>query len=76
MDGPENKLVMVDIQNGNRYIFYGSHHIFCDSNFVASFTVHGMMHGGEHVVWSLMVMENGRLGLLTHFFMSPVILPR
>ena len=50
-----------DKENESKYIFYGSHITFCNSNFVASSKMHGEMHGGRPVVQSLMAVENGAI---------------
>jgi hypothetical protein len=57
MDGPETEIVMVAIKMRINYFFL-SRLIFCNSNFVALSTMYGEMHGGRHVVQSLMVVEN------------------
>ena len=68
MNRIENELVTVAIKHEIKCIFYLSHLIFCNSNSAASSTMHGEMHGGEWVVPSLMVVENGAIGFVCTIF--------
>ena len=46
MDGPENELGMVVLKKRINAFFPGLTIFFCNSNFIASSTIHGEMHGG------------------------------